>query len=70
MSIDIPIGTLVMISNSQPDELGIVVDHHHVRAWPSERQENNKYKIIYKINIISRNTYKYCYSNEMVILSE
>lgn len=70
MSNEFPIGTLVFVSGSKPDEIGIIVDHHHVRAWPSEEPSMNKYKIIYKINIISRNTYKYCYSYEMVILSD
>jgi len=70
MNGDFPIGTLVLISGSKPDELGIIVGHHHVRVWPSEETTINKYKVIYKINIISRNTYKYCYSYEMVILSD
>lgn len=66
----ISIGTLVMMSGSKDNEIGIVVDQHHIKAWPHEMQEPRKYKIIYKINIINKNLFKYCYSYEMVILSE
>jgi len=64
---DIPIGTLVSLSG---EDIGIVVDHHYIKAWPDESADNIRYKVIYKINIINKNLYKYCYSYEMVILSE
>jgi hypothetical protein len=68
MSEQFPIGTLVMIADKS-GEIGIVVDHHHIKAWLTEREEN-KYKTIYKVNIVSKSIYKYCYSYEMVLLSE
>jgi hypothetical protein len=64
---DIPIGTLVSLNGG---DIGVVVDHHYIKAWPDESADNIKYKVIYKINIITKNLYKYCYSYEMVILSE
>ena len=70
MSVEIPIGTLVAIKDNLGGDIGIIVDHHHIRAWPSELDDPGRFKTIYKVNVISKNVYKYCYSYEMVILSE
>jgi hypothetical protein len=52
---DIPIGTLVSLNG---EDIGVIVDHHYIKAWPDETVDNIKYKVIYKIKIINKNLYK------------
>lgn len=68
--IKIPIGSLVTMKSGDKHDMGIVVDAHRIRAWISEPEASARYKYIYKVRSIEGDRIRYCYSYEMVIISD